>query len=83
LRGGGRRAARAGYAVLDPASSGTDSEAIGEVTSGLPSPTLGYPVALAYVDVDHAATGTELAVDLRGKPEAFTVVDLPFYTRAK
>jgi aminomethyltransferase len=79
LRGAGRRAARAGYAVLDPEQGTT----IGEVTSGLPSPTLGYPVALAYVDVDHAATGTELAVDLRGKAEAFTVVDLPFYTRIK
>jgi aminomethyltransferase len=80
LRGAGRRAARAGYAVVDPASQGT---VIGEVTSGLPSPTLGYPVALAYVDVAQAATGTELAVDLRGKAEAFTVVGLPFYTRAE
>ena len=79
LRGAGRRAARAGYAVVDPTSSDT----IGEVTSGLPSPTLGYPVALAYVDVAHTEVGAELAVDLRGKAEAFTVVDLPFYSRTK
>ncbi|MGO1320481.1 MAG: glycine cleavage system aminomethyltransferase GcvT [Galactobacter sp.] len=80
LRGVGRRAARAGYSVADPTSLGT---VLGEVTSGLPSPTLGYPVALAYVEADHAAVGTELAVDLRGKAEAFTVVDLPFYSRTK
>ncbi|MEV8148453.1 glycine cleavage system aminomethyltransferase GcvT [Arthrobacter sp. NPDC080073] len=77
LKGLGRRAARAHYSVL---KNGT---LIGEVTSGQPSPTLGYPVALAYVDVEHAEPGTVLDVDLRGKPEAFEVVALPFYKRAK
>ncbi|MGD6978968.1 MULTISPECIES: glycine cleavage system aminomethyltransferase GcvT [Citricoccus] len=76
LRAAGRRAARAGYAVLDG-----DGNRIGEVTSGIPSPTLGYPIALARVDVAHREPGTEVAVDLRGKAEPFTVVELPFYRR--
>ncbi|MCY1158405.1 MAG: gcvT [Citricoccus sp.] len=76
LRAAGRRAARAGYAVLDG-----DGNRIGEVTSGIPSPTLGYPIALARVDVSHREPGTEVAVDLRGKAEPFTVVELPFYRR--
>ena len=75
LRGSGRRAGRAGYAVL------TGGATVGRITSGQPSPTLGYPIALAYVDPEHATVGTELEVDLRGKPEPFTVVELPFYRR--
>ncbi|MEV7136401.1 glycine cleavage system aminomethyltransferase GcvT [Arthrobacter sp. NPDC093128] len=77
LKGTGRRAARAHYPVLK------DGMLIGEVTSGQPSPTLGYPVALAYVDVEYAEVGTIVDVDLRGKPEPFEVVALPFYKRQK
>ncbi|MCC9176895.1 glycine cleavage system aminomethyltransferase GcvT [Arthrobacter sp. zg-Y750] len=77
LKGSGRRSARSSYPVLK------DGNVIGEVTSGAPSPTLGYPVALAYVDAPHSAPGTLLDVDLRGKPESFTVVELPFYKREK
>ena len=77
LQGAGRRAGRAGYAVL------ADGVQIGEVTSGQPSPTLGFPIALASIDPAFAELGTELTVDLRGKPEAFTVVALPFYRRAQ
>ncbi|GAA1349628.1 glycine cleavage system aminomethyltransferase GcvT [Falsarthrobacter nasiphocae] len=78
LKGAGRRAARSGYAVLD-----ADGNEVGVVTSGAPSPTLGYPVAMAYVPNELAEVGTELSVDLRGKPESFTVVELPFYRREK
>ncbi|MNG38592.1 Aminomethyltransferase [compost metagenome] len=60
-----------------------DGNVVGEVTSGQPSPTLGYPIAMAYVDVAFTAVGTALDVDLRGKAEPFEVVDLPFYKRAK
>ncbi|WP_422935663.1 glycine cleavage system aminomethyltransferase GcvT [Sinomonas sp. P47F7] len=77
LRGLGRRAGRSHYPVLK------DGQVIGEVTSGQPSPTLGYPIALAYVAVEHSAVGTRLDVDLRGKAEPFEVVALPFYKRAK
>ncbi|MBT2588123.1 glycine cleavage system aminomethyltransferase GcvT [Arthrobacter sp. ISL-95] len=77
LKGIGRRAARAHYSVLK------DGSLIGEVTSGQPSPTLGYPIALAYVDVEHSEPGTIVEVDLRGKAEPFEVVALPFYKRQK
>jgi aminomethyltransferase len=40
-------------------------------------------VALAYVDSALAEPGTEVQVDLRGRPEPFTVVETPFYKRAK
>ena len=77
LKGKGRRAGRAHYPVLK------DGDTVGEVTSGQPSPTLGYPIAMAYVDVDYSAPGTALDIDLRGKAEPFEAVDLPFYRRAK
>ncbi|WP_394162813.1 glycine cleavage system aminomethyltransferase GcvT [Galactobacter valiniphilus] len=77
LKGLGRRAARGGYPVLK------DGVVVGEVTSGQPSPTLGYPVALAMVDVEHSELGTALDADLRGKAEPFEVVALPFYSRQK
>ncbi|UNK46442.1 glycine cleavage system aminomethyltransferase GcvT [Arthrobacter sulfonylureivorans] len=75
LKGAGRRAGRSHYPVLK------DGRTIGEVTSGQPSPTLGYPIALAYVDAEYAEPGTRVEVDLRGKPEPFDVVELPFYRR--
>ncbi|MCD4850474.1 glycine cleavage system aminomethyltransferase GcvT [Arthrobacter sp. AK01] len=77
LKGLGRRAGRGHYPVLK------DGAVVGEVTSGQPSPTLGYPVALAYVDVEHSGLGTALDIDLRGKSEPFEVVALPFYKRQK
>ncbi len=77
LQGEGRRAARSGYPVLGP-----DGRAVGVVTSGLPSPSLGHPIALARVDVAVGASGTGLTVDLRGRPELFTVVESPFYRRS-
>ncbi|WAX77820.1 glycine cleavage system aminomethyltransferase GcvT [Streptomyces sp. KMM 9044] len=74
----GRRVPRAGYAVV------AGGEVIGEVTSGAPSPTLGRPIAMAYVDVAYAAPGTEgVGVDVRGSHEPYEVVALPFYKRQK
>jgi aminomethyltransferase len=77
LKGLGRRAGRSHYPVLK------DGAVVGEVTSGQPSPTLGYPVAMAYVDVELAEAGTALDIDLRGKAEPFEVIALPFYKRQK
>ncbi|MEV0020869.1 glycine cleavage system aminomethyltransferase GcvT [Streptomyces atroolivaceus] len=74
----GRRVPRAGYPVV------VGGEVVGEVTSGAPSPTLGKPVAMAYVDAAHAAPGTEgVGVDIRGTHEPYEVVALPFYKRRK
>lgn len=80
LKGLGRRAGRGGYPVFATHEGGADRE-IGVVTSGQPSPTLGYPVAIAYVEPAFAEPGTALEIDLRGKREPFEVVPLPFYRR--
>ncbi len=77
LRGTGRRAARSGYPVLrEPGGP-----VVGRVTSGAPSPTLGHPVALAYVTPEVCAEGTALVVDVRGRPEPVVVQKPPFYRR--
>jgi aminomethyltransferase len=68
---------RAGYAIM------REGERIGEVTSGTMCPTLEQAVALGYVPPDAAAPGTQLAIEIRGKPVAAEVVTLPFYKRAK
>jgi len=81
LQGLTRRAARAGYPVLGGPQP--DAPAVGVVTSGAPSPTLGHPVAMAYVTPERSAPGTELAVDVRGRREAVRVVPLPFYRRPR
>ncbi|MGN9762848.1 glycine cleavage system aminomethyltransferase GcvT [Streptomyces sp. SD31] len=74
----GRRVPRAGYPVV------AGGEVIGEVTSGAPSPTLGKPIAMAYVDAAHSAPGTAgVGVDIRGSHEPYEVVALPFYKRQK
>ena len=73
----GRRVPRAGYPVVD-----ADGAVVGEVTSGAASPTLGKPIAMAYVDAAHAKPGTQdVAVDIRGTREPYDVVALPFYRR--
>ena len=72
-----RRAARQGAEVY---LAGTEDK-IGVVTSGQPSPTLGYPVALAHVDPAHTEVGTEVEVDIRGRRYPFTIAATPFYTR--
>lgn len=51
---------------------------IGRVTSGGFSPTLGHPIAMAIVDAAHAAQGTALAVDVRGKRLPAAVAPMPF-----
>ena len=79
LQGLGRRAARSGHRVL--ASTAPGAVEVGAVTSGAPSPTLGYPIALAYVTPEVSAEGTELGVDVRGRAEPFRVVPYPFYRR--
>jgi aminomethyltransferase len=73
----GRGIARHGYPVLD-ADGPT-----GVVTSGTHSPTLGKPIAMAYVAPDDAEPGTILSVEIREQPVTSEVVPLPFYKRAR
>jgi aminomethyltransferase len=70
----GRGIARQGYQVAT-----IDGEVIGEVTSGMPAPTIGKNFALALVRTDLAKVGTELDVVIRGKPVRAVVVKTPFY----
>jgi aminomethyltransferase len=71
----GRRAGRAGYPVL------SGDAVMGEVTSGALSPTLGHPIAMAFVDPAASAPGTILDLDVRGTRVPATVTNLPFYKR--
>ena len=75
----GRGIARGGYQVAT-----TDGEVVGEVTTGMPSPTLGKNLALALVRRESAKVGGELDVLVRGKPIRARIVKTPFYqTRYK
>jgi len=65
---------RPGYPILAGAG------AVGTVTSGTVSPTLGEGVALGFVEAEHAAKGTELAIEIRGKGVPAVVQRPPFYT---
>ncbi|MGN6274060.1 MAG: glycine cleavage T C-terminal barrel domain-containing protein, partial [Protaetiibacter sp.] len=73
----GKRAGRAGYSVL------RGDDVVGEITSGALSPTLGHPIALAFVTPAAAEEGTELSIDVRGTRIPATVTALPFYRRNK
>jgi aminomethyltransferase len=55
---------------------------VGEVTSGAPSPTLGYGIGLAYVQSSAAAVGTPLELEVRGARVPVEVIKKPFYKRA-
>ncbi|MCE1249811.1 MAG: glycine cleavage system aminomethyltransferase GcvT [Comamonadaceae bacterium] len=55
-----------------------DGQPIGQVTSGLLAPTLNQPIALAYVQPDYAAPGTEIFAIVRGKPVPMVVAPTPF-----
>lgn len=76
LQAEGRRAARAEYPVFH------GDTLVGEVTSGALSPTLGHPIAMAFVSPEASALGTVLDVDVRGTRIPATVVALPFYSRS-
>jgi len=55
-----------------------DGARVATVASGSHSPTLGVSIAMAYLPLDLAAEGTELTVDVRGKPLRAVVVKRPF-----
>jgi len=72
----GRAIARHGYALAD------GGRAVGEVTSGTFSFTLGKAVAMAYV-VRGSINSTALTVDVRGQQVPARRVPLPFYKRSR
>ncbi len=73
----GRGIARHGY----PVDAG--EQRTGVVTSGTHSPTLGKPIAMAYVAPGDGEPGTILNVEIREQPVSAEVVPLPFYKRER
>jgi aminomethyltransferase len=73
-----RGIARDEYRVYNEAG-----EAVGVITSGSPSPTLGKNIALAYVPPALASVGTTLYVEIRAQKCKARVVPTPFYKRPK
>jgi aminomethyltransferase len=67
---------RGGYCVL-----AGDVE-VGEVTTGMFSPSTDRYVGLAYVPTELAAIGTEISILVRDKPRKAKVVKKPFYVAA-
>jgi len=54
---------------------------IGVVTSGTQTPFLKKAIGMAYVPIELTAPGSEITIDVRGRPSRATVVPLPFYKR--
>ena len=75
----GRGVARHGFTVHRCG----EQAPIGIITSGSHSPTLGEPIAMAYVPPSDATAGTMLEVAIRGSAIAAEVVALPFYKRSR
>ena len=71
----GRGIARHGYTVY------SGDRQTGVVTSGTLSPTLGEPIAMAYVRPSDAEPGTILEVGIRDQRVPAEVVPMPFYRR--
>jgi aminomethyltransferase len=80
LQGDGRRAARADYEIFLPG----ETASIGMVTSGVLSPTLQVPIALALLNADAGLEiCSEVEADVRGTRIFYKVVELPFYKRGR
>jgi len=77
LRATGRGIMRAGYVALH------GGKPVARVTSGGFSPMLNTSIGMAYLPVGLANDGTELEIDVRGKPLPVVVVPRPFYRRPK
>jgi aminomethyltransferase len=71
-----RKIARSGMPIL------RGEEKVGWVTSGIPSPTLGFPIALGYLD-SKVVDPVGLMVDIRGSRARITPEPLPFFSRTR
>ena len=69
----GRQPVREGATVVD-----ADGSDVGHVTSGGFAPSVGAPIAMAYVPLSMAAPGTRIQLAQRGKVHAATVTSMPF-----
>lgn len=73
IRIDGKAVARAGTTITD-----RWGKSVGTVTSGGFGPSVEGPIAMGYVDADHAAANTVVNVVVRNKPISARVVKLPF-----
>ncbi len=73
LQGEGRIIARQGYKVLS-----TDGVEIGSITSGTLSPSLGFPIAVAFVNKEFSEKGKTLLVQVRDQQVPFKICETPF-----
>lgn len=71
----GRQPAREGATIH------AGPETVGVVTSGGFGPSVGAPIAMGYVAAAHAADGTPLEIEVRGRRLPATVVPLPFWQK--
>lgn len=69
-----RRVPRHGYPIED-----ANGNQIGVVTSGTQSPSLDIPIGMGYVELQHAALGTEIYIVAGSKKIIAEVVRIPFY----
>jgi aminomethyltransferase len=69
----GRQPVREGASVLDD-----DGSEVGRVTSGGFAPSVGAPIAMAYVPAAMASAGTQVRLAQRGKVHVGTVTPMPF-----
>tara|TARA_B100000929_G_scaffold291047_1_gene287514 strand:- start:3284 stop:4393 length:1110 start_codon:yes stop_codon:yes gene_type:complete len=70
----GRAFPRPGYSIV------SNGEAVGQITSGTMSPSLGVGIALGYVPSEMAKIDTVLQIDVRGRLADGRVQRPPFYT---
>lgn len=68
----GRAPMRAGVELF------SGDRAVGRITSGGFGPSVERPIAMGYVDIDHADIGTRLEGELRGRRLPVEVTGLPF-----
>ncbi len=73
----GKRSARQGMKVL------SGGRPVGVVSSGCLSPTLGFPVAMAFVDIEATELGTGVQVECERGVFEGKVVKMPFYSPTK
>lgn len=71
LRPEGRAPMREGVAL-------SATSPVGHITSGGFGPSVEAPIAMGYVSSDYSAIGTRLTGEVRGKPLAVTVAQMPF-----
>ena len=72
----GKAPVREGAEIIDGSA-----EVVGRITSGGFAPSLGAPIAMGYVPVEHAGVGSKLQALVRGKPRSITVAKAPLVPR--